>query len=89
MHRLPFNRSLGMLLLQFCIIVGTNGMFVQPMQRYFGDNLEVCPAPPSPPSHPATHTRALPTSAATLPLRSFAPGKKRSSEVGKDAICKG
>eukprot|EP00208_Stichococcus_sp_RCC1054_P006818 CAMPEP_0206144936 /NCGR_PEP_ID=MMETSP1473-20131121/25910_1 /ASSEMBLY_ACC=CAM_ASM_001109 /TAXON_ID=1461547 /ORGANISM="Stichococcus sp, Strain RCC1054" /LENGTH=294 /DNA_ID=CAMNT_0053540963 /DNA_START=327 /DNA_END=1211 /DNA_ORIENTATION=- len=39
LHPLPFNRALFMLLLQFCVQIGTNGQFVQPMQREFGDKL--------------------------------------------------
>ena len=41
MHRLPYNRSLAMTLIQFCLLVGTNGLIVDAMHTDFGDKLSV------------------------------------------------
>lgn len=40
MHRLPYNRNLALSLLQFCLLVGTNGMIVDAMHTEFGHKLE-------------------------------------------------
>ncbi len=39
-HRLPFNRSLALSLLQFCLLVGTNGLIVDAMRTEWPDKLE-------------------------------------------------
>ena len=40
-HRLPFNRSLALSLLQFCLLIGTNGLIVDAMRTEWPDKLEV------------------------------------------------
>lgn len=40
-HRLPFNRSLALSLLQFCLLVGTNGLIVDAMRTEWSDKLKV------------------------------------------------
>lgn len=49
-HRLPFNRSLALSMLQFCLLVGTNGLMVDAMRTEWSDKLKAsiyctfCPA---------------------------------------------
>lgn len=39
-HRLPFNRSLALSLLQFCLLIGTNGLIVDAMRTEWPEKLE-------------------------------------------------
>lgn len=64
LHRLPFNRSLAMLLLHFCMMIGTNGLLVQPMQHGFSDNLAV----PSLPARPTTPPPPAPSYSCSSPF---------------------